>query len=323
MLAKVQVITKSWGCSKIIMLMVDFVPFVAVIPVDYQCNVEVLKVDRNNTWMVNYTLIMVSFFKQYLYCLIMLLMMKGTQFIIELQPSQVYACVHLLPGSAVSEFDCEYYYETNINTHSRRKVVGTVDLEGMQDKQKGEITFFAEYETGLQVMSNDSCTASMSTNITIYCDIHEAFIIILISCQITKHTGTFDLQRVYVFQDFIGKVCFQCFYVVGSSTRGCLIEYTCSVGVYGNFSILKPDEIKCLASKYFKDYCIVKAFDIESDGRVYSNETADQQTLSIKENEITRTRVSTDISLIYVHTSFPMALSSVIAATPIPKSSKG
>ena len=50
------------GCSKIIMLMVNFVPFVAVvIPVDYQCNVEVLKVDRNNTWMANYTLIMVSF----------------------------------------------------------------------------------------------------------------------------------------------------------------------------------------------------------------------------------------------------------------------
>ena len=91
----------------------------------------------------------------------MLLMVKGTQFIIDLQPSQVYACFHLLPGSTISEFDCEYYYETNINTPSRRKIIGTVDLEGMQDKQKGEITFFAEYETGLQVMSNDSCTASM------------------------------------------------------------------------------------------------------------------------------------------------------------------
>ena len=100
------------------------------------------------------------------------------------------------------------------------------------------------------------------------------------------------------------------------------IEYTCSVGVYGNFSILKPDEMKCLASKYFRDYCIVKAFDIESDGRVYSNETADKQTFSIEENEITRTRVSTDISLFYVHTSFPMARSSVIADTPITKSSK-
>ena len=251
----------------------------------------------------------------------MLLIVKDTQFIIGLQPSQVYACFHLLPGSTVSEFDCEYYYETNINTPSRRKVVGTVDLEGMQDKQKGEITFFAEYETGLQVMSNGSCTASMSTKATVYFDTFESVIIILISCQITKHTGTFDLQRVDVSQDFIGKVCFQCFYVIGSSTRGCFIEYTCSVdGVYGNFSILKPDETKCLASKYFKDNCIVKAFDIESDGRVYSSETADKQTFSIKENEITRTRVSSDI---YVLTSFPMALSSVIAATSVPETSKG
>ena len=38
----------------------------------------------------------------------------------------------------------------------------------MKDKQMGEITFFAEYETGLQVMSNDSCIASMSTNTTAY-----------------------------------------------------------------------------------------------------------------------------------------------------------
>ena len=42
--------------------MVDFVPFFAVIPVDYHCNVEVLKIDRNNTWMANYTLTLVSFF---------------------------------------------------------------------------------------------------------------------------------------------------------------------------------------------------------------------------------------------------------------------
>ena len=251
-------------------------------------------------------------------------MMKGTQFITDLQLSQVYACVHLLPGSTVSEFDCEYYYETNINTPSRRKIVGTVDLEGMQDKQIGEITFFAEYETGLQVMSNDSCTANMSTNITIYCDTFESVIIILILCQITKHIGTFDLQRVDVNQDFIGKVCFQCFYVIWSSTRGCFIEYTCSIdGVYGNFSILKPDEIKCLASKYFRDYCIVKTFDIESDGLVYSRETADKQTLSIKENEITRTRVSTDISLFYVYTSFSMAFSTNVETRSSPtKSSK-
>ena len=103
----------------------------------------------------------------------MLLMVKGTQFIIDLQPSQVYVCIHLLLGSTVNEFNCGYYYETNVN---RRKVVGTVDLEGMQDKQMGEITFFAEYETGLQVMSNDSCTASTSTNATIYFDTFESVI---------------------------------------------------------------------------------------------------------------------------------------------------
>ena len=117
--------------------------------------------------------------------------------------------------------------------------------------------------------------------------IFESVIIILILCEITKHTGTFDLQRVDVSHDFFGKVYFQCSYVIGSSTRGCFIEYTCSVDdVYGNFSISKPDKIKCLVSKYFRGYCIVKAFDIESDGRVYSSGTADKQTFSIKENEI-------------------------------------
>ena len=98
----------------------------------------------------------------------MLLMMKGTQFITDFQPSQVYACVHLLSDSTVSEFNCEYYYETNINTPRKRKIVGKFNLDGMEDKQMGKITFFAEYETGLQVMSNDSCTASMSTNTTAY-----------------------------------------------------------------------------------------------------------------------------------------------------------
>ena len=77
-----------------------------------------------------------------------------------------------------------------------------------------------------------------------------------------------------------------------------------------------------MASKYFKDYCIVKAFDIESDGRVYSSETADKQTFNIEENEIiTRTRTSTDISLIYVHTSFLMALSSNVEKSSSPTKS--
>ena len=116
----------------------------------------------------------------------MLLIVKGTQFIIDLQPSQVYACVHLLSDSTVSGFNCEYYYETNINTPSERKIFGRFDLEGIQDKQIGKITFFAEYETGLQVMSNDSCIASMSTNTTTYFDTFESVIIILISCKITN-----------------------------------------------------------------------------------------------------------------------------------------